>query len=263
MDRVRSKDGTEIAFERSGNGPTLILIGGAFADRSGAADFAAALASRFSVVAYDRRGRGDSGDAPAYAVEREVEDLERLIDAVGGTAFVHGMSSGAALALQAAAAGASISRLSVCEPPFRVEGAPPAPERYIQSLQEMRSGDRRGEAVEYFLTRAVGLPAEAVQQMRGAPMWPGMEAVSHTLVYDALVMGDSAVPTALLAKVDIPTLVLDSTGSAPWLRSAAAATAVALPQATHRSLDGGFHFLPPEVLAPALTEFFLEPVPQA
>src|SRR4030081_1430172 len=139
MDQVRSKDGTEIAFERSGDGPTLILIGGAFADRSGAADSAATLASRFSAVAYDRRGRGDSGDAPAYAVEREVEDLEALIDALGGTAFVHGMSSGAALALHAAAAGASISRLSGCQPPFAGEGAPPAPERYIETLQELRA----------------------------------------------------------------------------------------------------------------------------
>jgi pimeloyl-ACP methyl ester carboxylesterase len=262
MERARSKDGTEIAYDRSGDGPPLILVGGAFADRTGAADVAAALASRFSAVAYDRRGRGDSGDAPDYAVEREVEDLEALIDAVGGTAFVYGMSSGAALALHAAAAGAPITRLSACEPPFRVEGAPPAPERYIETLQELRAADRRGDAVEYFLTRAVGMPAEAVQQMRGAPMWPGMEATSHTLVYDAFVMGDSSVPTALLAKVNIPTLVLDSTGSAPWLRSAAAATAAALPQATHRSLDGGFHHLPPQVLVPALTEFFLEPVPQ-
>src|ERR1700736_6427426 len=111
MDRVRSKDGTEIAYERSGDGPALILIGGAFADRSGAADVAAALAPRFSAVAYDRRGRGDSGDSTAYAVEREVEDLMALIEAVGGSALVHGMSSGAALALHAAPGGASIRRV--------------------------------------------------------------------------------------------------------------------------------------------------------
>jgi pimeloyl-ACP methyl ester carboxylesterase len=263
MDKVRSKDGTEIAFERSGDGPPLILIGGAFADRSAAADFTAALAPRFSAVAYDRRGRGDSGDSTAYAVEREVEDLMALIEAVGGSAFVHGMSSGAALALHAAAEGGSISRLSIMEPPFRVEGAPPAPERYIETLQEMRAGNRRGEMVEYFLTRVVGVPVEGLQQMRNAPMWPGMEAVSHTLVYDALVMGDSELPVVLLAKVDVPTLVLDSMGSPPWLRSAAAATARALPRATHRSLDGGFHNAPPEVLGAALTEFFLEPVSPA
>jgi pimeloyl-ACP methyl ester carboxylesterase len=262
VEKIRSTDGTEIAFERTGDGPPLILVGGAFADRQGGAELAAVLAPRFTSVAYDRRGRGDSGDAPDYAVQREVEDIAALIEANGGTAFLYGMSSGGALGLHAAAAQLPIRRLAVCEPPFRGEGAPPQPDRYLETLEEMRAGGRRTEAVEYFLTRAVGLPAEAVQDMHGAPMWPGMEAISHTLVYDARVMGDSTVPAALLARVQAPTLVLDSTGSAPWLRTAATATAAALPHAMHRSLEGGFHNVPADVLAPALTEFFLETVPQ-
>jgi pimeloyl-ACP methyl ester carboxylesterase len=109
MHIVRSKDGTSIAFDRSGIGPALILVGGAMSDRTGAATVSSLLASRFTVFAYDRRGRGDSGDTPPYAVEREVEDLDALIGEAGGSAFVMGGSSGAVLALDAAAHGVAVA----------------------------------------------------------------------------------------------------------------------------------------------------------
>src|SRR5687768_1328638 len=98
METVKSKDGTTIAYEKSGKGPALILVGGALAGRTGGSELAQLLAPHFTVYSYDRRGRGDSGDTKPYAVEREVEDLEALIDAAGGAAFVYGKSSGAALA---------------------------------------------------------------------------------------------------------------------------------------------------------------------
>ena len=118
---VVSRDGTQIAYEQSGAGPALILIGGAFGERTTAAGLAALLAPRFTVFAYDRRGRGGSGDTPTYAVEREVEDLEALIDRAGGAAFVYGHSSGAALAIEASAEGLPIGRLVLYEPPYIVD----------------------------------------------------------------------------------------------------------------------------------------------
>jgi pimeloyl-ACP methyl ester carboxylesterase len=258
MDKVTSKDGTTIAYERFGDGPPLILVGGAFNDRHSSAALAAALSTEFTVVTYDRRGRGDSSDTAPYAVQREQEDLEALIQAMGGAAFVHGMSSGAVLALRAAAAGVPMKRLSVIEPPFRVTGAPPAPENYVATLVDLTSTGRRGEAVEYFMTKAVGVPPEAVEQTRRSPMWTALEAMTPTLVYDAQVMGDNEVPTAVLSTIATPTLVLDSTASPTWLRSASAATTKALPNARHRSLDGSFHDVPPETLAPALAAFFTD-----
>src|ERR1700736_6015725 len=137
METVTSKDGTTIAYDRRGDGLPVVLVGGAFNDRHTFADLAGVLSSEFTAVMYDRRGRGDSGDTLPYVVEREIEDLEAVITAVGRPAFVHGQSSGGVLGLRAAAAGAPIRRLSMMEPPFRVEGAPPAPERYLETLVEL------------------------------------------------------------------------------------------------------------------------------
>jgi Alpha/beta hydrolase family len=257
LEKTTSADGTAIAYERVGEGPALVLVGGAFCDRHATAALASALAGDFTAVSYDRRGRGDSGDAPQYAVRHEVADLDAVIQAVGAPAFVHGISSGGALALRAAADGAAIAGVSVLEPPYRVAGAPPAPERYRDTLGEFIAAGRRDAAVEYFMTAAVGQSAEEVAVARATPWWPALEAMAHTLGYDAEVMGDdSAVPSAVLARVVVPVLALDSTGSAEWLRFGARAAAQAVPGAGHRSLDGGFHDVPPDVLAPVLTAFF-------
>jgi len=258
MDQVRSKDGTAIAYERFGDGPPLVLVNGAFNDRHMSEPLATALAAYFTAVTYDRRGRGDSGDTQPYDVTREIEDLDAVIRAVGGSAFVHGMSSGAVLALRAAAAGVPIERLSVLEPPFRVAGAPPAPERYVENLIEMTTTGRRGDAAAYFMTAAVGLPPEMVEGAKQSPMWAALEAMTPTLVYDAYVMGDNQVPTELLSSVRIPTLVLHSTASPAWLQDAAAATAAAMPAGQLSGMEGTFHDVPPEALAPALAAFFLD-----
>jgi pimeloyl-ACP methyl ester carboxylesterase len=256
MEKVGSQDGTAIAYEVRGEGPPVVLVGGGFNDRHSAEDLAQALSADFTAVTYDRRGRGDSGDTAPYAVEREIEDLAAVIEAAGGGAFVYGNSSGAVLALRAAAAGAAIRRLALPEPPFRVEGAPPQPEGYLSTLVELTSTGRNGDAVEYFMTRAVGLPPEAVAQTRQSPAWPALERLAPTLVYDAHVMVDSQLPTALLSRIATPALLVDSASSPPWLRAAASATADALPAGEHRSLEGAFHTIPPEVLAPVVAEFF-------
>jgi pimeloyl-ACP methyl ester carboxylesterase len=256
MDTVTSRDGTAIAYEVRGDGPPVVLVGGAFNDRNTPADLAEALSTRYTAVTYDRRGRGDSGDTAPYAVDREIEDLAAVIAAVGSPARLYGNSSGGVLAMRAAAAGVPVERLAILEPPFRGNGAPPLPGRYAATLVELIADGRHGDAVEYFLSQAVGLPPEAVEQTRRSPAWPGLQRMAPTLLYDMEVTGDGGPPVALLAQVATSALVLDSASSAPWLRTAAFAVAAALPRGEYRSLGGGFHSLPPDVLAPALIEFF-------
>jgi pimeloyl-ACP methyl ester carboxylesterase len=185
MRTVHSKDGTHIAFDQVGQGPVLVLVGSATTTRWDQTGLAAALAAHFTAFAYDRRGRGDSGDTAPYAVEREVEDIEALINEARGTAFVFGHSSGAVLALEAARLlPAKIAKLAVYEPPFIIDDSrSPAPPNFAQHLSELVLSGRRGEAVEAFM-RLVGTPAEMVAQMRQSPMWPRLEAIAPTLVYD-------------------------------------------------------------------------------
>src|SRR5436190_5059586 len=195
MRRVVSKDGTPIAFDRSGAGPAVILVCGASTTRAANAPLAALLALHFTVFNYDRRGRGDSGDTAPYAVEREIEDLDALIKEAGEATSVFGTSSGAILALEAAAHGLAITKLALWEPPFSVDDdGPRRHKEYATRLAELLAAGRRGDAVALFM-KQVGLPPEFVVQARNAPWWSATEDLAHTLAYDAAVMGDSAVPT--------------------------------------------------------------------
>jgi pimeloyl-ACP methyl ester carboxylesterase len=269
MRKVTSKDGTPIAFDRSGQGSALILVGGAFSARRDAASLAAALAPHFTVFAYDRRGRGDSGDTAPYAVGREVEDLAALIDEAGGSAFVYGHSSGAVLALDAARAlPTKIAKLALYEPPFIIDTSrPPVPSDFAAHLNDLVASGRRGGAVEYFMTQ-VGSPAEVIAQMRLSPMWPEFERIAHTLVYDATVIGDteSGDPLSLgrWASVTVPTLVMDGTvmmgreDRHAFMRHGADALASVLPDARRRTLEGQDHGPADDVLAPALKAFFID-----
>jgi pimeloyl-ACP methyl ester carboxylesterase len=258
---VTSGDGTTIAFDRSGEGPALILVGGALATRRAAVPLAEALAPHFTVFGYDRRGRGDSGDTAPYAVEREVEDIAALIDEAGGSAFVFGHSSGAVLALHAAARGLAIPKLALHEPPFIVDDSrPPLLKDYVSRLDELLASGRRGDAVEYMMTRGVGTPAEAVAQMRQDAMWPALEAVAHTLAYDFTIMGDtvsgSPLPLRRWAAVTVPTLVMDGGASPAYLRNGVQALVDVLPNARRQTLEGQTHGVAPEVLVPVLRQFF-------
>jgi pimeloyl-ACP methyl ester carboxylesterase len=261
MEKVRSSDGTEIAFDRSGEGAPIILVGGAIQHRAvdpRTSHLAALLAQRFTVFHYDRRGRGDSGDTEPYAVEREVEDLEALVEEAGGSAFVYGMSSGAALAVEAAARGVAATKLALYEPPFMLEnGRPRAEDAFAARLGELTSAGRRGDSVEFFLTE-VGMPAEAVAGMRNTPIWTQFESVAHTLMYDTAIMGDQE--SLLLERapsVTAPTLLIDGGASPPCARDAVAALAASLAHPQRRTLDGQTHEVEPEALAPVLEEFFV------
>ena len=262
MDTVRSKDGTTIAFDRSGEGPALILVAGATATRLVEVSVAKHLAPYFTVFAYDRRGRGDSGDTLPYAIEREVEDIDALITEAGGSAFVFGHSSGAALALEAARVLSNrITKLALYEPPFIVDGSrPPVPANYLSHLTDLIASDRRGDAVEYFLIAAVGVPAEDVLNMRNAPMWGSLEAVAHTIVYDGTIMGDTMrgkpLPPERAASVSIPTLVMDGEASPVYMHHGARALVNLLPNGQHRRLAGQNHGPADDILVPVLVDFF-------
>jgi pimeloyl-ACP methyl ester carboxylesterase len=261
MRAVISKDGTPIAFDRSGQGPALILVAGALTTRADWTSLAARLAPHFSVFAYDRRGRGESGDRVPYAVEREVEDIDALITEAGGSAFAFGHSSGAALALEAAIqlGGEKVKKLAMYEAPYNDEReAKLAWRAYIQQLTELLAADRRGDAVALFM-KYVGTPAEGIEAMRQAPTWPLFEAIAPTLAYDhtAILGQDGSVPIERAAQVLVPTLVMNGGASYPFMSETARALSQAIPHAQLRTLEGQDHGPADDVLAPVLQEFFL------
>ena len=266
MKTVASKDGTRIAFDRVGQGPALILIGGAIQYRAidqGTGRLAELLGADFAVYHYDRRGRGDSGDTAPYSVDREVEDLDALIREAGGSAFVFGMSSGAVLALDAAARTADITKLALYEPPLMVDDTRTLiPDGYTERLNELLASDRPGDAVELFMTEAVGVSAETVALMRRAPVWPALETAARTLPYDNAIMeglvSGTPLSTDRWATVTVPTLVIDGGASPEWARNAVAALVDALPDGRRETLEGQTHQYDPELLAPVVREFLAD-----
>jgi pimeloyl-ACP methyl ester carboxylesterase len=253
MDTVTSKDGTTIAFDRSGDGPPVVLISGGPSDRSGNAQLAGLLAPRLTVYNYDRRGRGDSGDSPPYAVDREYEDLAAVIAAAGGSAALIGYSGTGNIALEAAARGLPVTKLALWEPPFVVDDSrPPVPKDWGQRIEELVAAGRPGDALEYWITTVVGAPVDA--RMRQSPLWAAMEPNAHMLVRDAALLGDFSLPAERLASVAVPTLVLDG-GEMPWLSRGVRALVEVLPNAQHRALAGQPHGIAMEVLAAAVIDF--------
>ncbi|MDQ6746688.1 MAG: alpha/beta hydrolase [Candidatus Dormibacteraeota bacterium] len=252
-DTATSADGTKIAYDRTGEGPALILIGGALSGRHGGAPLAAQLTSQFSVVTVDRRGRGDSGDTPPYLPAREVEDLTAVIEANGGSAHVYGHSSGGVLALEAAAAGAPITKLAVYEPPYLTRD-PVAPEPTTAAdVQSALDGGDPGAAVEIFM-RSTGAPWDPA--MKETPWWPALLGVAHTLPYDLALVGDGQVPAERLAKVSMPILGLYGGDSPAWAHNAIAAVTAAIPGARQVVVEGQTHAAAPEAVAPIIIDFF-------
>jgi pimeloyl-ACP methyl ester carboxylesterase len=263
MDKVISKDGTQIAYDKTGQGPVLILVAGAFQGRMAMAAYAEPLSRNFTVYNYDRRGRGDSGDTQPYAIAREIEDIDALIQKAGGSAFVFGGSSGAALALDAAAHGSNITKLAVYEPPFVVDDSrDPVSDDMVDQLKEFIARDRRGDAAELFMMKGSLMPDEIVAGMRTQPFWQEVEGVAHTLVYDAMIMEGTMrgapLPIDRWAVVTTPTLVIYGGEGPAWSRNAAAALVERLSHAEQQALEGQFHTLTPEALTPVLEKFFLK-----
>ena len=263
---IISKDGTVIAYDKMGEGPALILVGGALEQRamdSETAQLAALplLSQHFTVFHYDRRGRGDSTDTQPYAVEREIEDIEALIGVAGGSAFLSGISSGAALAMEAAIRlDSKVKGLAMYEAPYNDdETARQAWKRYRQQLGELLSAGRHGDALGLFMM-LLGMSPDHLPGMHQHPMWPMWEAVAPTLAYDAAALGeDASVPIEQAARVHVPTLIMDGGAGVtdfPFMHITATALAKAIPKAQHRTLEGQSHEVSAEAIAPVLVEFF-------
>jgi pimeloyl-ACP methyl ester carboxylesterase len=255
VDTLTSADGTTIAFERTGSGPAVVLVDAAscFRGFGPMMRLPELLAADFTVIRYDRRGRGESTDTPPYAVDREVDDLQALIDAAGGSAYVFGFSSGAVLALHAALRGLAIRKLVLLEPPLELDGPPSTEPDLAAELSELIDAGRRGDAVVHFNT-SIGVPPEIIAGLRQSEAWPALERLAHTLVYDCVVT--RIVPADRLAALATPTLVVNSAGSDHRLRGWARQLCDVMPNATHREMDGEWHGVPLEDLAPVLTAFF-------
>lgn len=245
-----SKDGTVLAVDHVGAGPAVVCVGGALNDRHSTAWVAEQLTG-FTAYSYDRRGRGDSGDTPPYAVAREIEDLTAVIEEAGGSAMVYGMSSGAALALKAALAGAPITRLALYEPPFTAAATAPPPGVPDYSLR--LSTATPDEALDLFLTN-IGIPPAALANLRQSPTWPAMRTLAPTLRYDDAVMSDSKIPP--VTTLTIPVTVLAGGKSPTWMREAAQTLAKTLPNGTYTELPNQTHDVDPKALAKALTTTF-------
>jgi pimeloyl-ACP methyl ester carboxylesterase len=270
MQTVTSADGTTIAYDRYGSGPAVILVGGAMAYRKfkKMEEFAELLSERCTVINYDRRGRGDSGAVKPYAqakpdaLQREIEDIAALIQAVGGRASLWGWSSGGALALRAAAANIGVERVSVYEVPFMVDPTERLPvANYEQRVDELVAADDRSGLVKHFMRGAIGMPAPVVAVMPLVPMWKGLKSTAHTLGYDWQALGDHTMYGAPLdpaewASVTVPVQVAYGGKSPANLQKGSRALAEVLPNAEVHELEGQSHNAKPNVVGPLLLEFF-------
>jgi pimeloyl-ACP methyl ester carboxylesterase len=260
MPTIRSADGTTIAYERSGDGPALVLVDGAMCHRAAGPmrPIAARLAAHFTVYAYDRRGRGESGDTLPYAVDKEVDDLRALVADAGGSAYAFAISSGGPLVLAAAAAGVGLGKVALYEPPFTASASPEDAVRakdYTERLGALLSEGRRGDAVALFMSY-VGVPPPAIEHTRRQPAWAAFEAIAPTLAYDDALVAGGAVPREAAAATTVPALVLTGAGSPPVLQAAARAAADALPHGRLDVLEGQTHDVDADAVAPVLVDFF-------
>ncbi|QMW65863.1 alpha/beta hydrolase [Mumia sp. ZJ1417] len=261
--RVMSADGTAIGVTRRGSGPPVVLVDGALTSSrtDPGRPLAAALATRFTVYDYDRRGRGTSGDTPPYTPAREVDDLTAVIAHAGPGACLFGMSSGAALALEAVAAGLPVRRLAVYEPPYTGEVTGPADVRRMRNeleailADDARGSARYGDAVARLMA-TTGMPQEMVTLVRHTPVWREYEALAPTLAYDLALLDDGIVPRRRFEHVDVPTLVLDGAASPELLRRPSRIVACLVSAAAYQSLPDQTHDVDPTVLAPILADFF-------
>ena len=260
MPHVTSKDGTPIAYQREGTGPPVILVTGGLDDGSENAPLATELAAHFTVFNYARRGRGASGDTLPYALTREIEDIEALIAEAGGSAHLFGVSSGGALVFEAGASGLAAERLAVYEVPYLVaEEMVRSWQEYVEHLESALADGRRGDAIELFM-RLAGSSEEDIAGAKDSPHWPGLEALAHTLAYDAACLGDGPPPTDRLATITQRTLVATG-GGAALFKASADAIAASIPHAERLTLEGQGHVVDPGVLAPVLVRFLEEHAP--
>ena len=255
---VRSKDGTAIGYERTGAGPALVVVDGAFCSRAfgPSPKLAPLLGQHFTVYTYDRRGRGDSGDTQPYSPAREIEDLAAVVAAAGGRASLLGLSSGGALALSAAASGVPIDKVVAYEPPYVDDAGTNGGAAHLGQLTQFVTSGDRGGAIKYFMKDMVGAPGIIVTMMRMMPwVWRKLEAVAHTLPYDATLMTDFRIPRSRYASIKVPVLMMNGAKTQPRLRDVARIVAEVIPGARYQELAGQSHNVSPTALTPPVVEF--------
>ncbi|MBS1872315.1 MAG: alpha/beta hydrolase [Acidobacteria bacterium] len=263
---ARSRDGALIAYEQTGAGPVVILVSAALADRDGARPLARRLASSFTVINYDRRGRGESSDAAPYAVEREVEDLEALCGAAGEPVFLFGSSSGAVLALDAGSRlGARVRKLFLYEPPFIVDAShAPTPDSLAHEIGAAAAANDRDRAVALFFQKGMGIPAVGVTFMRlFLPAWRDMARIAHTAPYDLKILAGTQsgrpLPIDRWSRTTPAAMAAVGAKSEEFFHNGAKALAHTLPTAEYRPLDGLDHsavLMAPDALAGAMRRYF-------
>jgi pimeloyl-ACP methyl ester carboxylesterase len=254
MPTTTSADGTEIAYETFGQGPPLVTVVGAFCERAAAQPLAHALADDFTVYCYDRRGRGDSGNTLPYAPERELEDIAALLTVAGEGAALYGHSSGAVLALLAAADGLPVAKVVAYEPPWSVEAAAERTDLAARVDAAIADG-RPGDAAEMFMREGPGMPEEVIAGMKAGPGWAYFEKLGPTVAHDLAIVGDEGVPSARLAQITVPTLVIAGGASDAWARETVAAVADAIPASERMTVDGQDHNVDQQLLASLIRPF--------
>jgi pimeloyl-ACP methyl ester carboxylesterase len=261
VETVISKDGTQIAVDRLGSGPALILVDGAMCSREFGPlpALARELASRFTVYHYDRRGRGDSGNGGG-GMQSEIEDLDAVLQHAGGSAMVFGVSSGAALAGEAVRQLRGIRRLALYEAPYVIDNThAPLPPQFIAETKALVASGDRAAAVKKFM-RYVGTPSIAAFVMSLLPLWKKLTKIAHTLANDLEIIAPHhqgrPFPEGKWAFVTIPVLVMGGGKSPAYMQNAMKAWASAFPNAIHQTLPGQTHMVKQDVLAPALINFF-------
>lgn len=256
VEKTESSDGTPIAYQRTGTGPALVLVVGAFCDRTTTATLTPLLAPSFTVFEYDRRGRGDSGSGGPYAVEQEIDDLAAVVRAAGGEAFAYGHSSGAVLALEAVASSVPLTRLALYEPPYTAPPGSNGSDDLLDAVRDRLAADDPDGAAAAFM-RGSGAPPDAVEGARQSPWWPRMRALAPTLVHDLTLCNRGVVPRERLSRIGVPTLAVSGGASPEWAARACADVAAALPDGRTAVLEGQTHGAAGDVVAPLLVEWFL------
>jgi pimeloyl-ACP methyl ester carboxylesterase len=257
---IRSKDGTTIAYSKIGDGPVLILVDGALCHRKQGpmTDLAQELAGRFTVITYDRRGRGESDDTLTYAVEREVEDLAALVSVMGESAFAFGVDTGAALILRACAAGVAIFKIALYEPFFVIDED--ARKQIVEDkakLEKLLSEGKESAAIAHYLTKFRGMSVFVANMLRMSEWWKRVKVMAHTLQYDSEVMGDYLLPAERLKRISVPAMLVSGVESPSQFQASTEAVADAICSSRLVYLDSLTPELNPNSIAPFIEQFFL------
>lgn len=259
MHTITSRDGTRIAYDVYGEGEPVILVEGAFCGRHfGITNkLAAELGKNFRVYHYDRRARGDSDPSTDYRMERELEDLEALMQEAGGSASIIGFSSGACLAIEAAAAGLPVRHLAFYEPPYMVgPKARKVPANFEAEVQQLVAERRYGDAVAYFMTKLIGMPSIFLIPMKFSKMWKEICPQAASLPFDMAAVNGFNPPIERMRGIKVPTLAIHGTKTFPVLVDSTTLCAKTIPGAGHVILPGQSHEVKAEAIAPELVRFF-------